>query len=218
MRGSESGGYVFLSPHPDDIALSLGSICGNAELRARLVTVFSRTDWLGPDEARDEELATKIRQAEDAEFARLFSLEHVDLGFADFPLRTGLPVETCCSSPTDATAAVLTALLQLPWRSGSTMLAPAGTGGHVDHLACHDAAVAFGRRTGMPVLFYSDMPYAIRPGAVVDPARSFVAGDGESWFRAVKCYPSQSRLLRETVHLAGPDGAPVIGAYLSPRP
>jgi LmbE family N-acetylglucosaminyl deacetylase len=212
------GGYVFLSPHPDDVALSLGSICGNPDLRSRLITVFSRTNWLGPGEPRDEELATKLRREEDLEFARVFAMERVDLGLADFPLRTGRPVETCCSSPTDATDVVLAALLALPWAAGSTLLAPAGgVGGHVDHLACHDAAVLFGPRTGIPVLFYSDMPYAIRPGAVVDPTRTFVPGDGEAWFRAVKCYPTQARLLRETVHLAGPDGAPIIGAYLSSR-
>ncbi len=33
-------------------------------------------------------------------------------------------------------------------------------GGHVDHLACRDAALS----TGLPVTLYADLPYAIRAG------------------------------------------------------
>jgi 2'-N-acetylparomamine deacetylase / 2'''-acetyl-6'''-hydroxyneomycin deacetylase len=211
--------YVFLSPHPDDVALSLGSICGtqDRQLHYRLITVFSKTDWLGPNEPRDAELASKIREVEDVEFARTAAMERVDLGFSDFPLRTGRPVDQCMSASPDATGLVVAALLQMKWEEGTTVLAPAGVGNHVDHLTCRDAAVELGRQAGVPVLFYCDMPYSIRPGLRPGPAHTLVPGDGEAWFRSVKCYPSQARLVRETVELVGHDGAPVMGAYLTNR-
>ncbi len=40
------------------------------------------------------------------------------------------------------------------------ILAPAGLGGHPDHVAARDAALA----TGVPVTLYADLPYAARVG------------------------------------------------------
>jgi LmbE family N-acetylglucosaminyl deacetylase len=217
MSNLSGGDYVFLSPHPDDVALSFGSALGqpDRDVTFTLITVFSKTDFIGPDQPRDAELSSKIRESEDVTFADSFGLDRIDLGFSDFPLRTGLPVDQCRSAPTDAGQLVLDALLRLTWVGDTTIIAPSGVGNHVDHLACRDASMEFGRLSGLPVLFYSDMPYAIRNGTPRDPTRVFVAGDGESWFRAVQCYPSQVRLVRECVQLAGDDGAPMLGAYLS---
>ncbi len=197
--------FLFVSPHPDDIALSLGAMCGVREPGTswRLVTVFSRTDFVAPEAPRDEKTATALRKAEDVAFAEAFRMIQVDLDFADFPLRTGLPVETCTSAPVDATAMVLDALLSLDVTPGTLVFAPAGLGHHVDHVAVHDATTEFAQRRGLPLVFYSEMPYGIRQDVPRLANRQLITGDGEAWFRAVKCYPSQVRLVRENPSARG---------------
>jgi LmbE family N-acetylglucosaminyl deacetylase len=209
--------FLFVSPHPDDIALSLGAMCGVRETgrSCRLVTVFSRTDFVAPEVPRDERTATKLRKAEDIAFAEAFRMTRVDLDFADFPLRTGLPVDTCTSAPVDATAMVLDALLSLDVSPSTLVFAPAGLGHHVDHVAVRDATKEFAQRRELPLVFYSEMPYGIRQDVPRLANRQLITGDGEAWFRAVKCYPSQVRLVRETLRLAGPDGVPILASCLS---
>ncbi len=210
--------HVFLSPHPDDIALSLGSICAEryGAGRRTLVTVFSRTDFIGPSEPRDEDWSSYVRAVEDVTFAKAFGMDRIDLGLADFPLRTGRPVQTCCEAPVDATDIVYEALAELEWPQDATIFAPAAHGSHVDHVACRDAALRLGREKGITVLLYADMPYSVRAPGRIGPHYTLVAGDPMTWWRAVRCYPTQARLAEETVGLVGQDGPPLAGAYLAP--
>ena len=62
--------------------------------------------------------------------------------------------------------------------AASLVYAPAGIGGHEDHVIVRDIALDLGRRSGMPVRLYAELPYAIRygwpawvTGAASEPAR-----------------------------------------------
>ena len=48
--------------------------------------------------------------------------------------------------------------------AASLLYAPVGIGGHEDHVLVRDSALDLGRRSGIPVLLYAELPYAIRFG------------------------------------------------------
>ena len=140
---------LILSPHLDDAVLSawcdlpgatVANLC-TAVPPAGVVGEFDRTKG-----AADGAAFMNARLAEDAAALALAGVEsRLELGFLDAQYRDG---------PLDPDA-IRGALPQ-----ADRILAPAGLGGHTDHVAARDAALA----TGASVTLYADLPYAARVG------------------------------------------------------
>jgi LmbE family N-acetylglucosaminyl deacetylase len=140
---------LIISPHLDDAVLSAwcdlpGAVVANlctAVPPAGVVGDFDRTKG-----ADDGAAFMTARLAEDRAALRMAEVgSRLDLGFLDGQYRDG-------SLDPDAIRAALP--------PAEAILAPAGLGGHPDHLAAREAALA----TGVPVTLYADLPYAARVG------------------------------------------------------
>jgi LmbE family N-acetylglucosaminyl deacetylase len=103
--------------------------------------------------ARDAASFMAERLREDAEALSVAGCARVDLGFLDIQYRDG-PLSA------GAVRNAVEAAVPLP----RAIYAPAGLGGHPDHLVAREAAIAIGRSAGVPVSLYADLPYAVRVG------------------------------------------------------
>jgi LmbE family N-acetylglucosaminyl deacetylase len=158
---------IYLSPHYDDIAFSLGARVA-AEPGGRLINLFTRSGYVAgtpvdhwPDAATIERVMV-LRQAEDMAFSQRHGLERLDLGLDEPPVRKRTPWDlTGLAEDIEQVRAPLNDLLAaLP--AGSRIFCPAGIGGHVNHLAVRAVVIELLpelQRRG-EVLFYEDLPYA----------------------------------------------------------
>jgi hypothetical protein len=158
-----------VSPHYDDVPLSLGQSLLDGLLAPHDVTVgvvFGRsnfTRWFHPTRSRWP-LATAIRRAEERWNAVRFGYRVVRGRREEALLRLGTTDPAVFLDPAwdPATSPELDAVERLVarWADGHDLvLCPLGVGGHVDHLL----AAAAGRRlaaAGLPVGHYADRPYS----------------------------------------------------------
>jgi LmbE family N-acetylglucosaminyl deacetylase len=164
MRHRSEAPVVVLSPHLDDAVLSAWSVLR----RAGPVVVVNACDAvppagiLGPYDrakgAADSAEFARLRLAEDREALALAGREPVGLGFLDAQYRDAVRAAHLNAPPLDPGG--IGAALAAAVPEASRLHAPAGLGGHVDHLACREAALA----TGLPLTLYADLPYAVRVG------------------------------------------------------
>ena len=158
-------GCLFLSPHVDDVAFSLGAALLAGKCSAGVVVnVFSSSDCTTDDFPRRAACVSTTRKREDAAFFAnvpgALRLEYLDQ--LDAPLRLGI-IDDEVARPCHRVARadverVRDALLH---HAPPLLLAPLGAGGHIDHRVVHDAACEFAR-TGWATAFYEDLPYASR--------------------------------------------------------
>jgi LmbE family N-acetylglucosaminyl deacetylase len=154
-----------LSPHPDDIAFSVGGLLRWLAARTdiTLVTVFTRNVWVPNLELPepDEETVSRLRQAEDVRYCERVGVRRVPLGLPDAGLRgyDDLTERLAPRAEAEVAAAVREALAALLPDRGA-LLCPLGLGGHVDHGIVRDAALAVEAGTARHVVFYEDLPYA----------------------------------------------------------
>jgi len=157
---------IYLSPHHDDIAFSLGARIA-AEPGGRLVNLFTRSGYVAGaalDQAPEAATIARIsalRLAEDEAFAGRYGLERIDLGLDESPVRGRSPWDLRGLADDIAQLrAPLTTLLRKAGRA--RVFCPAGIGGHVNHLAVRAVVIELLpelERRG-EVLFYEDLPYA----------------------------------------------------------
>ena len=154
-----------LSPHSDDVALSLGgSLLRGALGDVRITTVFSISDYTINDEGLSAKEVTEIRKEEDRVFFSHLPGEPaiVYLDRLDAPLRRGIHHERTIGLGIDASDEREAASVAVPLigdaSAGTLILSPLGIGGHVDHLVVRRAAIEVSR-VGYPVGFYEDLPY-----------------------------------------------------------
>jgi LmbE family N-acetylglucosaminyl deacetylase len=160
---------IYLSPHCDDIAFSIGYFA-RARSKGRLVTVFTRSNFtLQPglgDLSVDQ--VTALRTQEEKHFAARAGLTLVDFGLPEAPLRGFKAMDP---SPADQQAAVIGPLFlpkllalgrlqrqrQRPW-----LFVPMAMGGHLDHAIVLKAILGHRRALGrfFRLAFYEDLPYA----------------------------------------------------------
>ena len=165
---------VALSPHPDDVAFSIGGLVRHLarDSSVTVATVFTRHVWapnLDPD-ARDPDRVSRIREQEDARYCARIGAARVALGFDDAGLR-GYDDETerLGLRPDDTIGPIVRTALDDLLSPGSAVLCPLGLGGHVDHLVVRDAARTIARSGGLELWFYEDLPYARSlPGRTIE--------------------------------------------------
>ena len=158
-----------VSPHFDDVSLSLGQSLLDGALSTHDVTVgvvFGRsnfTRWFHPTRRRWP-LATTIRYAEERWNAFRFGYRTTVGRREEALLRLGTTDTAVFLDPTfdPTTTPELDPVVRVLARwtdDADLLLCPLGVGGHIDHLIAAEA----GRRLaaqGVPVGFYADRPYS----------------------------------------------------------
>lgn len=209
MGGSK---VLVVSPHFDDVPLSLGQSLRDGVLSSAAVevrVVFGRTNWstrVHPTRRRAP-VVTVWRRAEEALAARRFGYRVRSEAFEEVILRSGDmdvasfrgeadPVEDPLYRPIRQCLA--------RWRAEAEELwVPAGLGRHLDHRIVARAAAELVQRGETGVAFYEDRPYAsyldehdmaaelAELGLALEPED--VSGPiSEATQRLVaRCYPSQ---------------------------
>lgn len=178
---------VIISPHFDDVPLSLGESLRSGALaphRVRVRVVFGRTNWTSwfhptPSRAR---LVSLWRRIEETIAALVFRYRWTAAGWEEVVLRTGEldsssfldqhtdlsdePLVTeiaewlalVCGSPAGVIGARGSGAG--PGAKPDLVLVPAGLGGHRDHLIIASAAASVIDRVDVPIGFYEDRPYS----------------------------------------------------------
>ena len=153
-----------ISPHPDDLALSVGSFLSGLVRVARVecLTVFTRSVWAPYRDGLSEADTTLWRREEEASFWRKLgipgqNLDLEDAGVRGYDAATELTADHQADPIVSRCRAEMQAVIQSrPWH---WLLIPAGIGNHIDHLIAREAA----RRARPPrsrLLMYEEMPYA----------------------------------------------------------
>jgi LmbE family N-acetylglucosaminyl deacetylase len=212
---------LLVSPHPDDIALSLGGVLGYSldPKQCHLVTVFSDTDWLNPSVEQHRSFATQVRQFEDLAFSESLGMRRTAFELRDFPLRTGhSPVDAFSALIDEGLVEIVRGSLERLVKGATAVLAPLGVGSHVDHLVCKVAADALISDPRCSLWHYADMPYALRTNGSadsedIDASVAWLSGSESLWVEAVSHYPSQLRFADECRRLAE-GGPPLSGAKI----
>jgi LmbE family N-acetylglucosaminyl deacetylase len=189
---------LLLSPHPDDIAWSVGGTV--AALRAAgaellTVTFFGRSRYAPGSASHGSSAATQVRRAEEDAWAAQAGVRLDRADLPDASLRGYDDDTEMGAEPSREIVAAAGRCLDgaLALARPHLTLAPLAAGGHVDHAAVRRAVA--GSRPGPPpgLIWYEDLPYAQsrtadRPGepVTVDVSRHWAAKE-----RGVGCYPSQ---------------------------
>jgi hypothetical protein len=167
---------VFLSPHFDDIAFSIGELARTIKA-GTIINCFTRTSYhnageqAGSPEARVEKVSA-MRSAEDLVFAETCNLQRVDLRCEDASLRGRRPNDL--SGLDDDCLQLRTKLFkaldqQLASASASVvnLFCPAAFGMHVQHRATQRVfldwlsdKVRQKASAHIRVFFYEDLPYS----------------------------------------------------------
>ncbi len=169
LRPAPSMKDVYLSPHFDDVAFSLG-VFAQARRAGRLLNVFTRSGYVAAPGLCGASIVeiSAMRREEDRRFAEVCGLIATNLDLDEAPLRGHDAMETAkatCELP-ELGARVIEALRAMaqpaapderPW-----LFCPMAIGGHVDHTAIL-YILAENRKdleTRYRLGFYEDLPYA----------------------------------------------------------
>ncbi len=173
---------LVLSPHWDDAALSCWSVLsGTGELN--VVNVFAalpapgrRGPWEALAGLSDSRERARARLQEDARALALVDRQAHNLELPEIQQRAGPDAVSV--------AAVASALAQAVPRA-SRVYAPAGIGGHVDHVLARRCARRLLQR-GMPVTLYAELPYCVTHGwpAWVGAQGPHGTGDVDAFWQA----------------------------------
>jgi hypothetical protein len=161
LRVDRDAPALLLSPHWDDAALDCWSLlAGEAELV--VVNVFAGIppaghagSWEATSGLKDTAERARERMAEDA-----LALTHVGRQPVNLPL---LDVEYRRQTHTSVALDELDRELAAAVGGASRVYAPAGIGGHVDHVLVRRYARML-LRAGMPVALYAELPYCFFHG------------------------------------------------------
>lgn len=173
-----------VSPHFDDVPLSLGQSLRDGSLSRCDVTVevvFGRTNWTNwvhPTRSRAR-LIGVWRRVEETMAARRFGYRWKAADWEEALLRWGVvaggdrlldpEADLSCEPLVGQVGNWLTGLVGAGRVQPDLLLVPAGLGGHVDHRIVALAAVGVRDRIDTPMGFYEDRPYVshLDPTAVL---------------------------------------------------
>lgn len=156
---------LFVSPHADDVCLSLAGVCSHVAGPKRLLTVFSRSEWVDPawPGPRGPDAVSETRRREDEAFCAAFGFDYEALGLPDTSVRHqrswGLR-EPTRDDPALQGRLELALLAAVDAGAVALLVAPLGLGRHADHLVCARAVREVAAERSVPVAYYEDLPYA----------------------------------------------------------
>jgi LmbE family N-acetylglucosaminyl deacetylase len=157
-----------LSPHPDDVAFSIGGLIlkrmlGRPRAQTVIATVFTVSRYAPGLRVHHVDFVSQRRHAEDRDYARAVRARLWDLRLPDSSVReanTRAWFRELVASDRDLVVRIRIALrAKLAMHPEALVLAPLGVGGHVDHQLVAAAARELGR-LGHKVVYYEDLPYA----------------------------------------------------------
>jgi LmbE family N-acetylglucosaminyl deacetylase len=161
------GGTFALSPHADDVALSLGGSLLVSALPQPVVvlTVFGTSNFMAGGFHDDVDAVTSRRKAEDLAFATAAGVELRFWTYPEASLRTRPTdqniFQTRYDAPLEEPTGLESELANLLTITGpSLVLAPLGLGYHADHLLVHRLAKRLCLDRQLSVGYYEDLPYA----------------------------------------------------------
>lgn len=166
-KQTEHFNAVMLSPHSDDVALSLGAflLARPILLNIIIITAFSISECTADDSINDSAIVSSIRKAEDVNFANSLC-GHVEVRWLDrqdAPLRLNILDESVFSSNflyiSLDEEKYLTDKIKNECCKIDLLFAPMGLGKHIDHIVVRNAALEL-LKYGFPLVFYEDIPYA----------------------------------------------------------
>lgn len=190
---------VFISPHPDDIALSIG--CYIQSLTGRKIIITSHSKSMDDDRRTDQ---TARRKKEELAFAEKVEAEVVFLDLPDTNYR-GVRWEVFDYSLKIEDNAFINSLLLSELNKIAetcTLFCPLGIGLHPDHIACYYSSLQILCRMDVcpaAVLFYEEIPYSFFSETRL-PSQELLYGTGriiehslhpEEKRDMLSCYPSQ---------------------------
>jgi len=159
---------LVISPHLDDAVISCGALM-LAHEGATVATVFAASPDAYTDPLNDHDAACGFRPGDDTMASRrdedVCALAAVGAKprWLDFCQNSHAARADPCAIPPGVVEALFEAFERV---EPTTVVAPLGLA-HVDHQACHAAALALRPSTEpIPWLFYSDLPYAYFPGVL----------------------------------------------------
>ena len=161
--GSRPPRFLFLSPHPDDIAWSLGATLARLRIagaQSAVLTFFTRSRYAPGHPAADVAGVTSTRAREERAWAaaagvRLLRGELEDAGLRGYDDETELGAQPEVDIVHAAAELLLDTITVL---APDALFVPGCTGGHVDHSAVRIAAAQL--PPDIPLLYYDDLPYA----------------------------------------------------------
>ncbi len=154
-----------LSPHFDDAAYGLTLTISKLISRGipvTLINCFTVTQWTAiPVADKDVKSVSLLRATEDAEYNKLFNsaINIINLDLLDAPLRNGYIFKSSPFAP-DEWDIIEKLKIFLEENVDGLLLCPLGIGNHIDHALCRAATIRLYKK--MKVLFYEDLPYAVR--------------------------------------------------------
>lgn len=187
---------LLISPHPDDIAWSLGvtvARLGAAGAHLSCVTLFGRTRYAPSSPRHGTLAATALRAREEDEWAALTGVRVRRCDLPDASLR-GFDDETEMGpEPESKIVHRVSDRLRsaIAEERPDLIAAPLARGGHVDHAATRRALRALD--PAVDVLWYEDLPYAA-DAPPAGAARVAVVAIGPHWpakDAGVRCFGSQ---------------------------
>ena len=155
---------VFLSPHIDDVAFSVGATLLDGRFSsATVINVFSLSRSAYDDDDVDR-VSVARRQEDDRFFQNVqIPVKRLFLDRVDAPLRLMISDDDVCAvAPSDKDAdevCFICSLLERLRPEHTLLIAPLALGQHVDHVVVHRAACV-ASCDGWRVAFYEDLPYA----------------------------------------------------------
>lgn len=172
MKHAEGAPILVLSPHLDDAVLSTWSVIAGPH-EVVVLNVFAGVPeqdfvprWDRLAGADDSTSHMEARLSEDRAALALAGRSAIYLPLLERHYRNGDP-----DGEQVATA------LRGAVPAASLLFAPAGIGGHEDHVLVRDLAIELSRRIRLPLCLYAELPYAARfgwpswvSGAPPDPA------------------------------------------------
>ncbi|MFM9615630.1 PIG-L deacetylase family protein [Streptomyces niveiscabiei] len=180
-RPASAFSLTFVSPHPDDAQLALGSTV--FRFGGRVVDVFSHETWTRVPYYQDRpELASRLLIEEERVACHVLGADLTLLGHLDGANRPAwregfLPGADAADEVRSTEPELferITDDLDRELSDGSLVLAPLAVGGHVDHLLVREAVCELVANKSVEperVVFYEDMPYSLFTDAVVDTGR-----------------------------------------------
>lgn len=216
-REERVSGTWIVSPHHDDAALSLAAAINLGVLPApvRVANVFTVSNYSVP--RRSLRHTSRMRAAEDRDFADAGGVVAVNLSLRDAAVRPGIGLSGVFGQELEVDSVLLAQVTRrlcaaAPDLADSVLVLPAGLGGHIDHRTCAALADA---GLGTQVLIYADQPYASENSDAIprlierygEPMWTATASPGVVRIKAdaARFYPSQpaAQQLIDTMEGAG---------------
>ncbi|RLK58207.1 PIG-L deacetylase family protein [Actinokineospora cianjurensis] len=180
---------LLLSPHPDDLAWSLGGTV--ARLRADVfgVTFFGQTRYAPGDVTHGSPAAAGVRAAEEDSWAAWAGVRLVRHDLPDASLRGFTDETEMGATPEPEVVASVSALLRTAIGDirPDLVFAPVAIGGHVDHAAVRAACSTM----DLPTAWYEDLPYALGSDDRHGETSTVVTVDWAVKEKGVLFFPSQ---------------------------